>query len=96
MSKNFFKADTNDERSTSDTSTTDASAPTSTSHVEWSKKLVPTGKTNLVTKTVTGFLDFVTTIGDTVLIFTPQVTSGSYSVTVIYANPSTLTLLVTG
>jgi hypothetical protein len=39
--------------------------------------MVSTGKTNLVTKTVTGFLDFVTTIGDTVLIFTPQVTSGS-------------------
>ena len=30
----------------------------------------------LVTETVTGFLDFVTTIADTVLIFTPQIAKG--------------------
>ena len=30
------------------------------------------GEDGYVTKTVTGFLDFVTTVGNTVMVFTPQ------------------------
>ena len=55
----------------------EASTSSTKAQLEWLKKIATsTGKSNLVTKTVTGFLDFVTTIGDTVLIFTPQATSG--------------------
>lgn len=35
------------------------------------------GDPNLVTQTVYGFLDFVTTIGNTVMVFTPQTKKGT-------------------
>ena len=34
------------------------------------------GNVKLVTKTVAGFVDFVTTVGNTVMIFTPRVNGG--------------------
>lgn len=37
---------------------------------------ISTKSKSLITETVTGFLDFVTTISDTVLIFTPQLSKG--------------------
>jgi hypothetical protein len=77
---NFPSVDTEDATEpTLETSSTTSPVEPSTSKIQldWLKRVSGSGKTSLVTKTVTGFLDFVTTIGDTVLIFTPQITSTS-------------------
>lgn len=37
-----------------------------------SQSVLPTNQGNYVTQTVYGFLDFTTTIGNTVMVFSPQ------------------------
>ena len=39
---------------------------------------------NLVTKTVAGFVDFVTTVGNTVMIFTPRVNNGKSNINMLF------------